>query len=259
VTFRDHFSGVATGYARYRPGYPGALFDWLAGVAPRRELAWDCACGSGQAARPLASRFARIVATDASLQQLANASPIDDVSLCAAAAEAAPLAAGTVDLVTVGQALHWFDLDAFAAEVRRVLVPGGVVAAWTYGLPRIDDDQIDAVIHSFIDETLGPYWPPETEHVLDGYASLVLPFAALDPPPFVMTAEWSLSRFLSFTQTWSGVARFIEARGDDPVDVLADRLAPLWDADSGGRTVRWTLKILAGMVEPKRVSSSLLA
>ncbi len=246
MTFRDHFSGVAAGYARYRPDYPAALFDWLAGVAPRRVLAWDCACGSGQAARPLTSRFARVVATDASVQQLASASPSENLCLCAAAAEAAPLAAGTVDLVTVGQALHWFDLSAFAAEVRRVLVPGGVVAAWTYGLPRVDDDEIDAVIHRFIAETLGPYWPPETDHVLDGYTSLELPFTALEPPPFAMTAEWSLPRFLSFTRTWSGVARWVEMHGDDPVDALAERLGPLWGADGSGRTVRWTLKILAG-------------
>lgn len=246
--FRDHFSGVAAGYARYRPDYPAALFDWLAEVAPRRELALDCACGSGQAARPLARRFARVVATDASLQQLGSAPWIENVSFCAAPAEAAPLAAGTVDLVTVGQALHWFDLDAFAAEVRRVLVPGGVVAAWTYGLPQVDDDEIGAVVSHFITDTMWSYWPPETTHVIDGYASLELPFPALEPPPFEMSVGWTLPRFLGFTRTWSGVARWVEMHGDDPVEGLAAQLRPLWGSDEDLRTIRWSLKIRAGRV-----------
>lgn len=246
MSFRDHFSGVAADYARYRPEYPTALFDWLAAVAPGHSLAWDCACGSGQVARSLASRFVRVAATDASLKQLRSASTIENVSWCAAVAESAPLAAASVDLVTVGQALHWFDLDAFSAEVGRVLVPEGVVAAWTYGLPGVDDAEIDAVITSFIGDTLGPYWPPETDHVLDGYASLELPFAALEPPPFEMTVEWTLTRFLGFIRTWSGVARCVEAEGDDPVEALADRLRPMWGADGDLRTIRWSLKILVG-------------
>ena len=244
--FRDLFSGVAAGYARYRPDYPVELFDWLSDVTPGRGLALDCACGSGQVARSLASRFARIVATDASLQQLASAPQVKRVFYCAAAAEAAPLAAGTVDLVTVGQALHWFDLDAFAAEVRRVLVPGGVVAAWTYGLPQADDDEIGAVVSHFISETMWPYWPPETAHVIDGYASIEFPFPALEPPPFEMAIEWTLPRFLGFTRTWSGVARWVEMHGDDPVEGLAAQLRPLWGADEALRTIRWKLKILAG-------------
>ena len=208
----------------------------------------DCACGSGQVARSLASRFARVVATDASLQQLANALPIENVFFCAAAAEAVPVAAGSVDLVTVGQALHWFDLDAFATEVRRVMVPGGVVAAWTYGLPQADDDEIGAVVSHFIFDTLWPYWPPETAHVIDGYASLELPFPALEPPPFEMAIEWNLPRFLGFTRTWSGVARWVEMHGDDPVEDLAARLRPLWESDEALRTIRWSLKILAATV-----------
>jgi len=247
VAIHDHFSGVAADYARYRPEYPTALFDWLAEVAPRQLLALDCACGSGQAARPLAQRFTRVVATDASLQQLTSSPPIENVSLCAAAAEAAPVAAGTVDLVTVGQALHWFDLDAFAAEVRRVLVPGGVVAAWTYGLPQVDDDEIGAVVSHFITDTMWRYWPPETAHVIDGYASLELPFEALEPPPFEMAVGWTLPRFLGFTRTWSGVARWVEMHGDDPVDGLAARLRPLWGSDEALRTIRWSLKIRAGV------------
>jgi len=248
MTFPDHFSGVAADYARYRPEYPTPLFDWLAEVAPRHVLALDCACGSAQVARPIAERFARVIATDASLQQLTSAPPIENVSLCVAVAEAAPLATGTVDLVTVGQALHWFDLHAFFAEVQRVLVPGGIVAAWTYGLPQVDDDEIGAVVSHFITDTLWPYWPPETAHVIDGYASIEFPFAALEPPPFEMAVGWTLPRFLGFTRTWSGVARWVEMHGNDPVEGLAVELGRLWGDDGDLRTVRWSLTILAGLV-----------
>jgi SAM-dependent methyltransferase len=246
VAIHDHFSGVAADYARYRPDYPAALFDWLADVAPRRETAWDCACGSGQATAPLAARFSRVAATDVSVDQLRKAPSLGNVVFAAGAAEAAPLAGRSADCVVVGQALHWFDLQAFCDEARRVLVPGGVVAAWTYGLPAVDDPEIEDLIRGFVAGTLGPWWPPEVAHVLDGYTSLELPFTGLEPPSFEMAAGWTLGRFLDFVRTWSGVARFVKEIGEDPVEKLAADLGPRWSATGDRRNVRWRLKVRAG-------------
>ena len=246
MAIHDHFSGVAEDYARFRPDYPGALFDWLAEVAPQPGIAWDCACGSGQATVPLAARFERVAATDASLTQLRGAPRLENAFFSVATAELTPLSASSVDLVAVGQALHWFDLNDFFAEARRVLVPGGIVAAWTYGLPEFDDGAIEAEIENFIGETLGPWWPPEVAHVLDSYVSLAFPLAELDPPPFEMTAEWTLSRFLGFVHSWSGVGRYLAACGDDPVEVLADDLVSRWGPPESQRHIRWRLKIRAG-------------
>jgi len=246
VAIHDHFSGVAADYARYRPDYPAALFDWLADVAPRRETAWDCACGSGQATAPLAARFSRVAATDVSVDQLRKAPSLGNVVFAAGAAEAAPLAGRSADCVVVGQALHWFDLQAFCDEVRRVLVPGGVVAAWTYGPPALNDQKINEVVRQFITVTLEPWWPPEIAHVLDGYASLTLPFAAIETPSFDMTASWTLPHFLDFVRTWSGVARFVTGCGTDPVDKLAAELRPLWGPRKDPRTIRWTLTMRTG-------------
>ena len=246
MILRDHFAGVASAYAAFRPSYPEPLFDWLASVAPAHRLAWDCACGSGQATVPLAGRFLSVAGTDASLKQLANAPAIENAVYSAAAAESSPFADLSVDLVTVGQALHWFDLETFFSEVRRVLIPGGIVAAWTYGMPEMDVPSIEAPIRSFINDTLGPFWPPEIAAVLDGYASIDLPFAEIEPPRLEMTESWTLSRFLDFVGTWSGVARFREARGEDPVESLASDLFPRWPSPENRRRIRWRLKIRAG-------------
>ena len=203
MDFRDHFSGVASGYAAFRPRYPTELFGWLASVCQRHDVAWDCACGSGQASRPLAPHFGLVVATDASPTQVAAATATEKTRFAVAASEQAPLADGTVDLVTVAQALHWFVGRTFFDEVRRVARPGGVFAAWTYGMPHVVSEDVEKVVHGFIDGLLGPYWPPEIRLVLDGYASIDLPFAELEKPAFEMEVQWTLARFLGFVRTWS--------------------------------------------------------
>ena len=68
--FPDHFSGVAGAYAGLRPRYPDRLFAWLAEFVDRRELAWDCGTGNGQAAVALADYFERVIGTDASAAAL---------------------------------------------------------------------------------------------------------------------------------------------------------------------------------------------
>nr|MDQ6926647.1 class I SAM-dependent methyltransferase [Candidatus Eremiobacteraeota bacterium] len=175
ASFRDEFSTVAAQYAAHRPLYPPALFDYLANLPARRALAWDCATGNGQAARALAPRFTHVVATDASAAQLAHATPAPNIEYRVARAEESGLAPGSVDLITVAQALHWFDLDAFYAEVRRVLVPGGAVAVWTYGDPVLDDASLDARFQQFAGDVLGPYWPPERREVDAAYRGIAFP------------------------------------------------------------------------------------
>ena len=186
VKFPDHFSSVASDYAAFRPQYPAALFDWLASVCQQRDSAWDCACGSGQASRPLASHFDLVVGTDASPTQVAGAEVAEKTRFVVAASELAPLADGAFDLVTVAQALHWFVGEGFFAEVRRVVRPGGVFAAWTYGMPHIVSEPVEKAVHDFINVSLEPFWPPEIRMVLDGYASIDLPFEEMQTPTFEM-------------------------------------------------------------------------
>lgn len=244
--FKDHFS-VARGYGRYRPGYPDELFDFLAGVAPARGRVWDCGTGAGQSARGSRRRFRRVLATDPSLRQLARAGGSRNGLLFAAArAEAAPLAGGSVDLVTVGQALHWFDLDRFYAEVRRVVRPGGVVAAWSYALFRAGPE-VDRVVDRFHDETVARFWPPERRIVDRRYAGLPFPFARLEVPPLDMRARWDLDQVLGYLDTWSAVNRYRRATGADPLPLVRRELAAAWG--DGARTVRFPLTLLAGRIE----------
>ena len=190
VKFPDHFSGVASDYAAYRPQYPVSLFAWLASQCRCKEIAWDCACGNGQASRPLGSHFRLVVGTDASPDQVSAAVGNESTRYVVAAAEEAPFADDTVDLVTVAQALHWFAGDAFFAEVRRIARPECVFAAWTYGMPHRLSEEIERLVHEFIEGPLGPYWPPEIRMVLDGYATLDLPFEELKAPAFEMKVDW---------------------------------------------------------------------
>lgn len=242
----DHFSRVASAYADSRPSYPAALYDWLASACAEHDLAWDCATGNGQAATDLARYFARVVATDMSAEQIARATPAPGVVYRVAPADASGLAAASVDLVTIAQALHWFDLDRFYAEVRRVLRPGGLVAAWTYGIHDVADAAIDRRVKTFYEHTVGAYWPPERRHVEAGYATLAFPFERVAAPAFAMRVAWTLPQLLGYLRSWSATGRYVAERGSDPVAALEAEIAPLWGDRDQCREITWPLTVLAG-------------
>ena len=248
VKFPDHFSGVASDYVAFRPQYPAELFEWLASICPRHEVAWDCACGSGQASGSLASHFGRVVGTDASATQVAVAKETETTRFVVATSEQAPLADNAVDLVAVAAALHWFVGETFFAEVRRIVRSGGVFAAWSYGMPNVESYEVESVVNAFINGLLGPYWPPEIRMVLDGYTSIDLPFEELGAPAFELQVEWPLGRFLGFARTWSAVGRYVEERGEDPVTKLAAELEELWGSSGDPLPVSYRLDLRAGSV-----------
>jgi SAM-dependent methyltransferase len=245
ASFKDHFSGHADDYARYRPGYPPSLFDWLAHQAPGRSLAWDVGTGNGQVARCLAAHVASVHATDASAQQLSQAEHLPNVRFAIEPAERSSLADGTVDLVTVGQALHWFDLARFFAEVRRVLRPGGLFAAWTYQVNEVSAE-VDQVVGRFYHDVVGPYWPPERVHVERGYNDLPFPFEEIETPGFHLETAWTLGDYLGYIGTWSAVRRYRTQLGEDPLPTLRLALAEVWGGAESARVVHWPLALRAG-------------
>ena len=245
--FFDHFSGVADSYALSRPTYPPELFAWLAAVAPAREVAWDCGCGSGQATVALAEEFARVIATDPAAAQLAHAPKLDTVEWRATTAEESGLESASVDAVVIAQALHWFDLDRFWPEVRRVVRPGGMVMALSYAWQATGDLELDALLMRFAREIVGEHWPPERSHVETGYAGLSFPFERLLAPAAAMCAMWDAGRELGYLRSWSATRHAREALGHDPVSLIEEELRARWG--EGPREVTWPLTVLAGVVD----------
>jgi SAM-dependent methyltransferase len=241
--FSDHFGRAAEAYASYRPGYPAALFDWLCTVTNGRQRVWDCGTGSGQAAVALAERFAEVVATDPSVAQLQSARRAPRLSYVAMTAEQAALRTGSADLVTVAQALHWFDRPRFFAEADRVLRPGGTLAVWSYGLLTIDP-LVDRHVEHFYRDVLGPYWPSERSFVDSGYAGIALPYTELPRPEIAMEAEWRLEELGGYVSSWSAVGRYRAQIGADPVPGFLDAVSAAWG--TGTRHVRWPLVARAG-------------
>ncbi len=246
LPFPDHFSSVAASYARFRPDYPPALFAWVAGLPARRRRAWDCGTGNGQAAHGLAAWFREVVATDPSREQLARARPHPGVVFRPGRAEASGLPAASVDLVAAAQAAHWFDPAGFAAEVRRVLAPGGAVAVWVYERVRVDA-AVDRVVDRYYHDVVGPFWPPQRRRVEAGYQDLPFPFREVPAPPFEIRVRWTFARFAGYLATWSAARRWSEAHGGDPVDAVRDELLAAWGGAERVRRASWRLRVRAGV------------
>ncbi|MBA2341251.1 MAG: class I SAM-dependent methyltransferase [Pyrinomonadaceae bacterium] len=247
MKFKDYFSTHSTHYAKYRPRYPEALFEYLVSLCRERTTAWDCATGNGQAALSLSAFFACVIATDASKSQIENAVKRENIIYKVATAEGSGISSHSVDLITVAQALHWFDLEIFYGEAKRVLKPSGVVAVWMYNLLNVSPE-IDAVVNHYYAKTVGAYWPTERGLIEDNYRTIDFPFSEFETPHFAMEAQWSLSELLGYLRTWSATKRFIAARGFDPVENLSGEIATLWGTPEEKKLVRWPLHLRAGVM-----------
>ena len=243
--FKDYFSDVSDGYARYRPHYPDALFEQLANWAYAHDHAWDCATGNGQAAHGLARHFARVTATDASETQISNAVPHPQIAYGVAPAEDSGLEDASIDLILVAQAAHWFDMHRFNAEARRVLKPGGVVALVTYGMFQ-SVPEIDAMLRISYKGELRKHWAPERKHIEAGYETLPFDFEEIETKPMTMTVNWSLDQVLGYLNTWSGIRKLNRAEGRDLVAEWRPLIEKYWG--EGLRTITWRLMIKVGRI-----------
>jgi SAM-dependent methyltransferase len=237
--FKDHFSAVASDYANARPEYPEALYAWIAAIAPARQCAWDAGCGSGQASRGLATQFDRVVATDPSAAQIAQARGPANVRFSVGSGERSNLGETSVDAICVAQALHWFDRDAFFVECERVLRPGGVLVAWGY--QDIEVPPALAAANAGLQDEILAYWPPERVLIDQAYAGFDWPFERLDVPDYDLTAQWTLPRLLGYFSSYSATKRYREATGRDPVAAHAAALADAWGSPDVPRQVRWPM------------------
>lgn len=242
----DRFSGHADLYALYRIDYPDELYDFVRSLTPGKSAAWDCATGNGQVAGALANWFERVEATDISETQLARAVQKPNIHYQLSRAEQTPFASHTFELITVAQAIHWFDVDAFHAEVRRVAKPGALIAEWGYGLVQLNQPELDTLMIDFYRNRIGPYWDPQRKHIDHVYASLPFPFAEVVQTRFPAHKNWTLERFLNYLRTWSAVRQYIHENEHDPVTELGEQFAPSWG--DGERTVTFSIFLRAGRV-----------
>ncbi len=237
-TFKDHFSDNAQWYSRYRPRYPNTLFGWLASKTQQQQIAWDCATGNGQAAEQLAEFYQQVIATDASTRQLAQAGQKSNIQYQLAPAEAVGIASGSVDLITVAQALHWFNIKAFSDEALRVLKPAGLLAAWTYKRFSITPE-IDQIINRLEQEKIAPYWPKERRMVEDGYRTVHIPMKEQQVPPCTMEAHWNLVQIMGYLNTWSAVKEYQKDKRTNPVAGIAEEMEEAWGSPDTTKLVKW--------------------
>lgn len=222
------------------------MYARLAELVPRRSLVWDCATGNGQAAHDLARYFDRVIATDASPEQIGQAKAVPNVQYRVAPAEESGLPDRSIGLTTVAQALHWLDLERFYAEVRRVTVPGGVIAAWSYGACSAGTD-VEDLLWGFEHQTVGRYWNEGRRWVDEGYRTIPFPFDEVPMSPLVLRATWTLRQLGEYLRSWSAVEKFRRDRGKDPVAPLLEHIAKHWRPDAP-REITWPLTVRVGRV-----------
>lgn len=246
MSFDDQFSQLAQQYAQFRPQSPPELANFFASITPAHSLALDCGTGSGQAARALAEHYTTVIACDPSRAQIANALPHGRVHYLVAQAERLPAKSNVFDLITVAQAVHWFDLDAFYGEARRLLKPGGgILAVWTYYLFE-SEAEIDAVIAHYNDEVLGPYWSPRLKAVREKYRTLPFPFEELAAPDIAMQTDWDLAQVTGYLASWSATSPYQEKLGRHPLNEVYERLLAAWGDPAEKKSIRWPLFIRVG-------------
>ena len=244
--FKDHFSDRAANYAIYRPHYPAALADYLASLGPTRGTAWDVGCGSGQMSPLLGDRFDRVIATDASPEQIIRAAPHPRVEYAVATAENAPLEDHSVDLIVVAQAAHWFDLPPFYKEARRVAKPDAGIALLAYGITVVEPPVL-AVVDHFYSVVLAKWWPRERKHTENGYRDLEFPFDEVTPPPIDMAVDWTVDQFLGYVGTWSAVRAMEKAVGLGNTESFRRAVTAAW-GDIPRRRVWWSIGMRVGRV-----------
>lgn len=247
--FKDHFSVTASGYAAHRPVYPRELAEVLAARSPGHGLAWDAGCGSGQLSGVLGEVFDQVRATDASAAQIAAASPHPRVRYAVAPAEESGLPDRSVDCAVAAQAAHWFDLEAYYREVRRVARPDALMALVTYAVMEVDPE-VERVVDRFYWKTLEGHWPPERKLVEEGYRSLPFPFEPVEAPPLVLEHRWNAEQLLGYVGTWSAVQSLRKVGLGSELDRFGSELRAAWGDPSLARVIRWPLSLRLGRVTP---------
>lgn len=248
MSYIEHFAKNSSEYKLFRPDYPEELFTYLESIAPENGLAWDCGTGNGQAAIALAKRFKQVVATDVSQEQLNLAPKLSNISYHCWPAEQTSLADNSVDLITIAQALHWFDLERFYQEVHRVGKKDAVIAAWCYSLGNISST-IDPILRKLYVNILGnKYWPKERKYVEEEYCTISFPFTRISPPAFMIHKSLNYYQLLGYLNTWSAVKEYQIQKQQNPIDKIAADLQAAWGDVEHPKMMIWPIHLIVGKI-----------
>jgi len=243
-TFKDNFSKQSDIYVKYRPLYPKELYSYLSSLTPQHGIAWDCGTGNEQAAIGLTEFYDQITATDPSEQQIGNALKNKKIKYSVEKAENSSLQTNSIDVITIANALHWFDFKTFYQEVKRVLKANGIIAAWAYGNPEISPE-IDLIVNHFHDFILKGYWLAENRLVENEYKTIPFPFEEINSPTFYYKKHMTLNELIGLLNTWSATQRFIDTNGFNPTKQLNHELTRIWNDDSK-KMFSWKLILKVG-------------
>lgn len=251
IQIKDYFSKQAGDYARYRPHYPKALFEYLATLVPDCKAAWDCATGNGQVALALTPHFQEIYATDVSKEQISHAFHHDKIKYSVSVAEKVELANKSIDLITVAEAAHWFNLEKFYQQVQRVSKPGGIMAIWGYWyfnfLP--EEELLNQMCSDFFTTVLDQYWAEEINLLIQKYQTIPFPFAELNTPIFTMETQWNMKEFLGYLNSWSAIQKIIAVKSQKPILEFSNRLVEAWGDPQRKILFQWPLHMRVGRID----------
>ncbi|MBL6449528.1 class I SAM-dependent methyltransferase [Fulvivirga sp. 29W222] len=228
MSVKDNFSRQSDLYAAYRPHYPPMLYNYLFDKIKNFNYAWDCGTGNGQVAYQLSKRFKKVCATDISSKQLENAVKVPNIQYMLAPAESTSIPSSCVDLITVAQALHWFEVESFYKEVLRVASPDATLAYWGYNILQVNES-IDPIIRHFHNHVVGDYWDPERKVLLKEYADINFPLINPRQTYFHYAIQWNLSHLKGYLESWSAVQHYIQQKRHNPVEALIDQIQSQWD------------------------------
>jgi ubiquinone/menaquinone biosynthesis C-methylase UbiE len=241
---KDNFSTQSEQYVKFRPTYPDELYQFLLPLVKTKDAAWDCGTGNGQVAQELSKHFKKVYATDISEKQIKNAIQRENIFYKVESAERTSFPDKSFDLITVAQAIHWFDFGAFYKEVERTIKPNGVLAVIGYGLLSIDEDT-DKIINRFYHEIVGPYWDKERKYVDEYYRTVPFPFKEIEPPKLYNIYEWNIEHLIGYVETWSAVQHYIKVNNQNPVDLVFKDLQQTWGINTA-KTVKFPILLRIG-------------
>jgi ubiquinone/menaquinone biosynthesis C-methylase UbiE len=227
---KDNFSSHSGEYKLFRPEYPEELYQFIYSIVPTKETAWDCGTGNGQVAAVLAETFQQVFATDISTQQINKAVRKDNIIYLVESAEKTAFHNHYFDLITIAQAIHWFDFDLFYKEAKRVLKPDGIIAVMGYGLLEVNPE-VDAVVQHFYSSVIGQYWDSERRYIDEQYKTIPFPFKEIECPTFYYKTEWTLEHLIGYLNTWSAVKHYQKQLNKDPLDEIREELQKAWQKE----------------------------